>query len=164
VTQDASLPPPGWYPDPYQAGRLRWFDGTVWTTHAVAADTPHPDEVVESRWAAGTERRDQVRTPARDLSVPREGERPYDGGGGWQGLYANRAGRGVMRAGARWGPVHATRWVGGLTIVLVLLAWGDPRHRTLLAVLAAVALMATVVVGIRAARDRAYWRNAGRTE
>ena len=69
-----------------------------------------------------------------------------------------------MRAGVRWGPVHATRWVGGLTVVLALLAWGDQRHRTMLAVLAGIGLVATVIVGIREARELAYWRKVGQTE
>ena len=66
-----------------------------------------------------------------------------------------------MRAGMRWGPVNAARWIGGLTLVLALCAWGDPAHRVLLAPAAAVGLVATVVAGIRGVRDRAYWRRVG---
>jgi hypothetical protein len=30
----SELPPSGWYPDPYGTARLRWWDGTGWTSHA----------------------------------------------------------------------------------------------------------------------------------
>ena len=30
----SSVPPPGWYPDPYRTARLRWWGGRAWTGHA----------------------------------------------------------------------------------------------------------------------------------
>ncbi len=37
-----SLPVEGWYPDPYQPGQLRLWDGGRWTPHAVAVPAPPP--------------------------------------------------------------------------------------------------------------------------
>lgn len=162
---DPTLPPPGWYPDPYRARSQRWFDGSEWTSHAVPSETPDPDSLVERDWDAMTpgELRRQEQFSSNDLSIPHEGEAGYDGGGGWQGLYANRVGRGVMRAGLRWGPVRASRWIGGLTLVLAFCAWGDPAHRVFLAPAATASLVATVVFVVREARERAYWRKVGRS-
>lgn len=33
---------PGWYADPGGTGRMRWFDGTVWTDNYGDAGTPPP--------------------------------------------------------------------------------------------------------------------------
>ena len=68
---------PGWYDDPYRTGWVRWSDGTAWTTHAVAADEPRPDRIIEQEWDGrrGNDRRadamDESR-PAWDVSVPRD--------------------------------------------------------------------------------------------
>jgi hypothetical protein len=157
------MPPAGWYPDPYRSGSERWFDGSVWTVHAVSAGEPHPDLVVESDWQGLTDEqlRATERFPGWDLAVPRDGERPYDGGGGWQGLEANRVGRWTMRTGQRWGPVHPDRWVLALTVVLAGLAWGDQRHRIVLAVAAGLSFVVTVGAVVRETRQRRYWRRAG---
>ena len=32
----------GWYPDPWQRGGVRWFDGSVWTPHVRPAQPPPP--------------------------------------------------------------------------------------------------------------------------
>ncbi len=49
----AGAPPAGWYPDPWQQGNQRWWDGTAWTGHAVA---PGPSGALrldeEERYAA----------------------------------------------------------------------------------------------------------------
>jgi Protein of unknown function (DUF2510) len=164
VPPDPTLPPPGWYPDPYEIGWQRWFDGSEWSVHAIAADTADPDRPVERDWPGLTdgesERHEQF--SSSDRTFPHEGEARNDGGGGGQGLYANRVGRGVMRAGMRWGPARASRWLGGLTLLLTICAWGDPAHRVFLAPAAAVSLVATVVFTVREARERAYWRKVGR--
>ena len=156
---------PGWYDDPYRTGWVRWSDGTAWTTHAVAADEPRPDRIIEQEWdgRSGDDRRAdamQESRPAWDVAVPGAGEPAYDGGGGVGGLRANRAARLGTRIGPK-GVVHLTRYLATATLVLVLLTWGDVRHRAVLGVLAVGFLVATVVVGVREARDRARWRRLG---
>ena len=35
-------PPAGWFPDPAEAGMLRWWDGTQWTQHTHPMPAPQP--------------------------------------------------------------------------------------------------------------------------
>lgn len=143
---------------------MRWFDGTQGTVRAVPADQPAPDRLVELDWDGRSpeqKRRDE-QFRSWDTSVAREGEQPYDGGGGANGVLANRLGRAVMRYGSRSGPANSVRWMAGLTIVLSLLAWGDHRHRLLLVVLAVPCLVATVIAELRRRRERSRWRELGR--
>ena len=34
----SGAPPPGWYPDPWQAAPSRWWDGEQWTSHVTQTD------------------------------------------------------------------------------------------------------------------------------
>ena len=34
----SGAPPPGWYPDPWQAAPSRWWDGEQWTSHVAQTD------------------------------------------------------------------------------------------------------------------------------
>ncbi len=138
---------------------VRWFDGTEWTSHAVAADAPRRDQLVESDWQPLTDEqlRRQERFTDWDIDVPRGTEPRYSGGGGVGGWEANRLARLTMRAGSR-GPVHASRWLIATTVVLALLAWGDHRHRGFLVVAAALFFVLAVVAEVRAIRERARWR------
>ena len=144
---------------------VRWFDGTEWTPHAVSADEPRPDSVVETDWQPLTDEqlRRQEQFTEWDIDVPQGSEPRYNGGGGVGGWEANRLARLTMRAGGR-GPVHASRWLIATTVVLVLLAWGDHRHRWWLGVAAGLFFVVAVVSEVRAIRERAHWRELGRSD
>jgi hypothetical protein len=49
-------------------------------------------------------------------------------------------------------------------VLLALLAWGDHRHRVLLAAAAVPCLVGTVIVGIRRVRERARWKELGNSD
>src|SRR5690349_10108370 len=34
----SGAPPPGWYPDPWQAAPSRWWDGEQWTAHVAQSE------------------------------------------------------------------------------------------------------------------------------
>ncbi len=121
----ASQPPPGWYPDPSDESRQRYWDGDRWTTHT---GTESPSKVVPPDDAR--ERLGPVVTYHRASFVV-----TYLLGGLLLGPVAMRhAGRaeGALEAGdrplARTHARRARRWtvaaavVGIVTVVVVL--WG----------------------------------------
>ncbi len=160
------LPPAGCYPDPYQSGQIRWFDGSVWTSHAVDEDEIDPDRRVEAGWSDVRPEDRRWRRPfaTRDLVVPRGSDDPAGPSvptgqnGGWN--FRIFARRGVV--GSMGGPVNAARWLAAATVILLLLAWGDRERRWFLLGAGAACLVATVVVHVRASRERERWRQLGR--
>jgi len=61
-----TVPAPGWYPDPHQAGTLRWFDGHGWTDHV--APLPGADPYASAPPAA-------LATPRADATSRRLSDR-----------------------------------------------------------------------------------------
>lgn len=47
--------PAGWYPDPYQRGEQRWYDGTVWTAHLIRGGQPVTEDQDSLVIPAGTD-------------------------------------------------------------------------------------------------------------
>jgi hypothetical protein len=148
----------GWFPDPYDAQSVRWFDGSMWTTHAVPADQPRRDRVVAQHWDEG-QAPQQDRFPRWDPAIAQGTEPAFTGGGGVGGLHANRGARLSMRYGV--GLFHPVRILTLSVVILALLAWGDPAHRTLLIVAAAVMALVAIAAEVRAARSRASWKRLG---
>jgi hypothetical protein len=166
VPQSALPERPGWYPDPYDASKKRWFDGSRWTMHAVPMWETDPDRVVQQNWVADPpetlrheEWEDQF--PSWDSVITRTSEPRYDRPRGyWVGAEETRRygtaqplqtsyralliGIGIL--------VTIAEIVGGI-IILALLAASHPDDRVA-AVIGMVALIGvtvrTMVKGIQA--------------
>lgn len=54
--------PPGWYPDPWGMGALRWWDGSRWSPFASPAGAPHPHLGRPSAAEMASARRTEQRT------------------------------------------------------------------------------------------------------
>ncbi len=56
MSDTPQLPPPGWFPDPFQRFEFRWWDGQVWTPRVSSAGQQGFDEVV----TRGTDRPERI--------------------------------------------------------------------------------------------------------
>jgi hypothetical protein len=159
----------GWYPDPYTAGQVRWFDGTEWTIHAVASSQPDPDQFVEKNEDVRTpeqmrQQEWQAQFPWWDTTAVAQGdEPPFDFRGGATGFDLNQAGRFYVRLGNRLKDLLSTSgWVLVLAVVLFGSAWFDSQHRVILAALGGLTLALSLGLKVRANRTREEWERVGR--
>jgi hypothetical protein len=162
---------PGWYRDPYAAGCVRWFDGSMWTTHAVRSTEQHPDHFVQRHHDERSSvdmRTDESKGqfPWWDTAVSQGSEPPFAGGGGARGFSLNQRARFATRLGQqiRGYPFRAAGWCLFLAVLLFLMAWSDTHHRTTLLVLGAVALVASLTLRVRTLRNRKHWKKVGEAD
>lgn len=47
MSDDQALPAAGWYPDPADASRIRWWDGQKWTEHVAVNSSTQPASPAE---------------------------------------------------------------------------------------------------------------------
>lgn len=157
----------GWYPDPYVAGQVRWFDGTEWTIHAVPSNQPDRDQVVEENNDSGTaEQLRQQEWKAQfawwDTAVALGDEPAFDFRGGARGFDLNQAGRFDVRLGNRLeGLLSTSGWVLVLSVILFVMAWFDGQHRVILAVLGGLTLATSLGLMVRAHSIRKEWERVG---
>lgn len=146
-----SLPEAGWFPDPADATRLRWWDGRTWGS-ATSAPAPRP--------VATAERAAAARAAAPRFSVPSQVPTPshVEPEHGWA------CGSGV--ATATIAPSGALRV--GVERRFCLFGWGS-LALALVAVVSdpygVVSLLALVaaVVGVVRPRGTGVWRTVGRS-
>jgi hypothetical protein len=110
VPDDALPERPGWYPDPYDSSRQRWFDGSRWTLHAVD-ELSDPDAMVQSNWSMSSP--EELRRQEWEEQFP-----PWD-------AVTNRTSEYRWDRGRRWmesvRPARRSPWLIALQAVLVTL-------------------------------------------
>jgi hypothetical protein len=97
--------PPNWYPDPYQPGQLRWFDGYRWTEHSTAN---HPQQYAPVGYGPGPGMPQRDRTQEWLIPINRTG---LSIAAGYAGLFA------------------VTLYLAPIAILLGVLALMDLTHK-----------------------------------
>lgn len=81
MSDDQALPAAGWYPDPADASRIRWWDGQKWTEHVAVSSAGEPTAPsTDAAPSAGTS------TPA-PAPTARAGRNPQTKLTLWAGLF-----------------------------------------------------------------------------
>ena len=88
---------PGWYPDPWQPARRRWWDGTSWGDHTWDPNEPNSRTAAAADAAAAAGVLD-----AATRSLARPGRRAQGGRVGEAGLHRAVHRQGGERAHLRW--------------------------------------------------------------
>jgi hypothetical protein len=151
VSGDRSLPEdPGWYPDPYDRDRQRWFDGTKWTLHAVADWEADPDRVVDRNWHADSP--EQLRRQEWEAQFPAKGTISFQTAlprfDRKSGLFVNRP--------HPWAETFLSLFTlivfGVIAIATAVKAGTGPQYWGIWAALSALSLGLTIVTAIRTIR------------
>jgi hypothetical protein len=162
---------PGWYPDPYTADLVRWFDGSKWTIHAVPSTEAHPDQVAERNADPRTpeERREEEwkdQFPWWDTAVGRGAEPRFHGQGGATGFGINQAMRFNTRLLGRLkdSPLRPVAWLFILLPLIALMALGDLAQRVVLLLVAAIVLLISLGFKLRSRRQAGHWKRVGQQD
>jgi hypothetical protein len=106
-------PAQGWYTDPHDAARLRWWDGAAWTDHV------HPPTGAETAATAQPAAAAQQATPAAAQSAQDPGAAA--GAGGIVSNPAPAAGPGQRSAIAEWFSIRSNQILFLVLLVAIAL-------------------------------------------
>lgn len=145
-----TLPDAGWFPDPQNADRLRWWDGRMWSEATQAAPTTRPSRATATLMEAHP-------APAFSVSFGADQDDPAGSTDAWNG--AADAWRADGAGWAEWSEpprrVCLFSWAAGLLAVAAIVA--NPYG-----VVAACAIV-FAIIGLVRPRSTGRWRAAARS-